>query len=204
MSRRRSEELRQRLAQEAARVLAEEGIRDFFAAKRKAMQRLAIDRSQSRGVMPNNVEIEAALNEHLRLFQSDSQPDRLRKLREVAIQAMRLLESYSPRLVGGVLDGSATLHAGVNLHVFADTPELVLMHLLDQQIPVDTDERRLRRQDDSYADYPVYRFLAGDVSVDITVFPDRERGQPPRSPVDGGPMRRAGLEEVEGLLAEEA
>ena len=204
MSRRRSEELRLRLAREAARVLAEEGIRDYLAAKRKAMDRLNVDRAQSRRVLPNNVEIQEALGEHQRLFQSQSQPERLRELRETALQAMRLLEGFSPRLVGGVLDGSATLHAGVNLHVFADPPEAVLMFLMDQGIPVETDERRLRRHDGSYASYPVYRFLAGDVSVDITLFEDRERAHPPRSPVDGGPMPRASLAEVEALLLAEA
>lgn len=204
MSRRRSEELRLRLAREAARILAEEGVPDYLAAKRKAMDRLSVDRAQSRRVLPNNVEIQEALAEHQRLFQSRSQPDRLRQLRETAIQAMRLLEGFAPRLVGGVLDGSATLHEGVKLHVFADPPEEVLMFLMDQGIPVESDERRLRRHDGIHASYPVYRFMAGDVGVELTLFADRERGHPPRSPVDGAPMPRASLTEVEELLLVEA
>lgn len=203
ISQKRSEEIRFRMAREAARILAEEGVRDYLLAKRKASERLGLERAQQRRVMPTNVEIESALNEHLRLFHGDTQPERLRELRETAIEAMRLLADFGPRLVGGVLDGSATLHADVTLHVFAEMPESVYLHLMDQGIPVEIDERRLRQSNGQHAVYPVYRFVAGDIRVDITVFGIHEKGHAPRSPIDGRPMKRAGLADVEALLAEE-
>ncbi|MCP1728008.1 hypothetical protein J2T60_002008 [Natronospira proteinivora] len=199
---RRGEELRHRMAQEAARILAEEGVRDYLMAKRKASERLGLDRAQQRRIMPTNVEIESALNEHLRLFHGDTQPERLRELRAAAVEAMHLLRDFSPRLVGGVLDGSATLHADVCLHVFAEMPEAVYMHLIDSGIPADIDERRLRQSNGKHDQYPVYRFLAGDISLDITVFAMHEKGHAPRSPIDGRPMKRANLTTVKALLEE--
>jgi hypothetical protein len=201
---RRSGELRTRLAQEAARILAEEGVRDHLRAKKKAMQRLGVQRAQQQRVLPTNQEIESALVEHLRLFKGDDQPERLRHLRETAVKAMRLFDAFGPRLVGGVLDGTATLHADIRLHVFAETPEELAMHLMNSDIPFDTDERRFRLTGGGYGFYPVYRFLAGDVLVDITVFSPRDRAQPPCSPVDGRPMRRGTLAELEEMLAEQA
>jgi len=199
---RRGEELRHRTAQEAARILAEEGVRDYLVAKRKASERLGLDRSQQRRVMPTNIEIESALNEYLRLFYGDTQPERLRQLREAAVEAMQLLSDFSPRLVGGVLEGSATLHADVSLHVFAEMPEAVYMFLIDSGIPADIDERRLRQSNGRHVQYPVYRFMAGDISLDITVFGLHEKGHAPRSPIDGRPMKRANLKAVRELLAE--
>ena len=65
----RSENLRLALAQEAARVMAEHGIRDFLAAKRKAAERFGLVDS---AVLPKNTEIEAALAQYQRLFAAES------------------------------------------------------------------------------------------------------------------------------------
>jgi hypothetical protein len=65
----RSENLRRALAQEAARVMAEHGIQDFRAAKRKAADRLGVG---VEGALPSNTEVEAALVEYQRLFAADS------------------------------------------------------------------------------------------------------------------------------------
>jgi hypothetical protein len=201
ISHKRSEQLRACLAQEAARMFAEEGVRDYRLAKRKAAERLGLDDIQQRGILPTNVEVEAALTEYLRLFQGDEQNERLRELRQAAAEAMHLLAPFSPRVVGGVLDGNATLHSDIGIHAFADMPEAVYMHLMDRGIPVDIDERRLRRANGSQADYPVYRFIAGDVGIDITVFGMHEKGHAPKSPVDGKPMKRGSLADLEALLA---
>ena len=54
------------LAQEAARIMADEGVRDFRLAKRKAAERLGLPVNGT--LMPRNTEIEQALIDHQRLF----------------------------------------------------------------------------------------------------------------------------------------
>ena len=95
---------RLRIAQEAARLMSEHGIRDFHHAKLKAADRLGIADTQA---LPRNEEIAQALREHQRLFQPESQPQQLRARRLAAAEAMRFLARFEPRLVGAVLDGSA-------------------------------------------------------------------------------------------------
>jgi len=202
MSARTRKPSRQRvlLAQAAARIMAEQGIRDYRVAKNKAAEGLGVSRNSPH--MPRNTEIEAALDEYLRLFRADTQPLELTALRRAACEAMRFFEPFRPRLVGSVLSGNATRDSRVSLHLFADTPEQVVLHLLENDVPFDTDERRLRVKADRYRDYPVYRFHAGGVGIEAVVFPDAELRQAPLSPVDGKPMRRAALAQVEALLAE--
>ena len=65
----RSENLRRAVAQEAARIMAEHGIGDFLQAKRKAADRLGVN---DVAVLPKNIEIEAALPAHQRLFRRNS------------------------------------------------------------------------------------------------------------------------------------
>ncbi len=103
------------LAQQCARIMDEEGVKDFLTAKRKAATRMRIS---NKALLPNNVEIEQALVEHQRLFKADERVAQLRILRETAVEAMRFFDQFRPRLVGSVLSGTATRHSDVNLHLF--------------------------------------------------------------------------------------
>ena len=53
----RGENLRLQIAQEAARIIAEQGIEDYLQAKRKAAERFG---ACDKAVLPKNAEIEAA------------------------------------------------------------------------------------------------------------------------------------------------
>lgn len=197
----RAEHLRRALAQEAARIMSEQGIDDFGIAKRKAAERLgATDIS----VLPKNTEIEEALAAHHRLFEGHAHTSTLSALRETALRAMRLLERFEPRLVGPVLSGTASAHSEITLHVFSDGPEPVLFHLMDRGVPHRMSERRLRYEPDRLVNYPVVQFVAGENEIDAVVFPVNGIRQSPSSPVDGRPMRRADMVELESLLMQEA
>ncbi len=192
----RANNLRQMLADAAARLMYEHGIEDFGLAKRKAAERLGLT---DRGSLPRNAEIEAALLERQRLFGGSRHTDALLRLRRAARNAMVMFAEFEPRLAGPVLAGTASENADVEIHLFADSPEQVSFQLMRDDIPHELSERRLRRDDD-YVNYPTYRFVAGDTPIEATVFPLIGLRQAPRSPVDGRPMRRASLREVELLL----
>jgi len=195
----RAEHLRRALAQEAARIMSEQGIDDYGLAKRKAAERFG---ATDIAVLPKNTEIEAALADHQRLFESNTHSSTLDDLRRTALKAMRLLKRFEPRLVGPVLSGTASAHSEVNLHVFADAPESVALHLMDNGIPHRMMERRLRYEPDRLVPYPVVRFVAGHREIEAIVFPVNGIRQSPSSPVDGRPMRRANAEELEALLTD--
>ena len=137
----RAEDLRRALAQEAARIMAEHGIEDFLQAKRKAADRLGVN---DVAVLPKNVEIEAALRAHQRLFGRDSHDHTLKEQRRIALDTMRLLEEFKPRLVGSVLTGTATNYSDINLHLFADRSESVAIRLIDLGVPHQFYERRVK------------------------------------------------------------
>src|ERR1700722_3542769 len=84
----RTEDMRRVLAQEAAGIMCEHGIEDFLQAKRKAADRLGVHEVS---VLPSNVEIEAALRAHQRLFGGDSHGHTLKEQRRIALATMRLL-----------------------------------------------------------------------------------------------------------------
>ena len=79
---------RQVVAQEAARIIINQGIRDYRVAKIKAAERLGL---HSRGSLPGNAEVERAIEEHHKLFGGDQHLDLLRRMRQAASAAMELL-----------------------------------------------------------------------------------------------------------------
>ena len=196
----RSDHLRSAVAQEAARLMAEHGIQDFLVAKRKAAERYGV---MDTSMLPRNTEIEAALMSYQRLFGGAQHAHSLQEQRRVALEAMRLLEKFQPRLVGSVLTGSATEYADIQLHVFSDSPEAVYLHLMDARYDYEVFERRLRMSSERQVLVPTVRFEMGAETVEAFVFPRDGIRQAPVSPVDGKPMRRGDAREV-GLMLDAA
>ena len=189
---------RQLLAQEAARIIVNQGIRDYRLAKTKAAERLGFN---SRGSLPRNAEIERAVSEHLQLFGRESHTDLLRDLRRTAVSAMDMLQPFSPRLVGPVLQGTADDHSAVNLHVFADSPEAVAITLSNLGLNYRPYERRLKSRRDQVETFAGFEFEYEHAVVQTTVFPVDGIRQAPISPINGKPMQRADVSAVKALIA---
>ena len=192
-----SERERQVVAQEAARIIVNHGVRDYRVAKQKAAERLGVT---GRGSLPGNAEIEAAVAEHLQLFGGDSHHDRLRLMRVAALSAMELLAQFTPRLVGPVLAGTADENSAVNLHVFADAPEVVAMELDGMGVTYRPYERRLKSRRDQVDTYAGFEFHHSHSPIQATVFPIDGIRQAPMSPVTGKPMKRLDSNGVQALL----
>ncbi len=196
----RTRERRHRLAHEAARLMAEGGIRDFHQAKLKAAARLGIHDDAS---LPRNREIEDALREYQRIFLGQGQARALRQRREAAARALEFLAPFEPRLVGPVLDGTADATSAVLLHAYTDDADAVARFLDEHGIPAEPRERQLRLDRERRAELPVWVFGAEDLAFDITVLPLHALRQAPLSSVDERPMRRASLAQLRQLLAED-
>ena len=192
-----AERARQVVAQEAARIIVNHGIRDYRVAKKKAADRLGMN---GRGSLPGNAEIEAAVAEHLQLFGGESHADHLRLMRVAALSAMKMLSAFEPRLVGPVLVGTADHNSAVNLHVFADSPEIVAMELDGLGLNFRPYERRLKSRRNQVETYAGFEFHHNHSPIQATVFPVDGLRQAPMSPIDGKPMKRLDSAGVQQLL----
>lgn len=196
----RTRERRHRLAHEAARLMAEGGIRDFHQAKLKAASRLGIHDDAS---LPRNREIENALREYQRLFLGDAQALDLRTRREAALRALEFFADFEPRLVGPVLEGTADAHAPVALQLYTDDADAVPRFLEDAGIPHESRSRRVRLDRSREGDFPAWLFSAEDLGFELTVLPLDTLRQAPLSGIDERPMKRASAAQLRLLLAED-
>ena len=132
------------IAQQAARMMAEDGINDFAYAKKKAGKQLGVSESSA---LPTNAEIEEEIRLYHNIYNADEQPLELAKLRKAALMTMQLFERFNPHLTGSVLDGTAGKFSQTNIHLFADSAKDVEIFLLSQQIPFDSSEKSYRISD---------------------------------------------------------
>lgn len=190
-------QVRQQISVEAARIMSDEGVRDFQVAKRKAAERLSIPDNKH---VPTNQEVEQALREYLELFHAKRLSGTLETLRRCAIEAMRFLAEFKPRLVGSVLSGIVTPESRIQIHVSADISEDIGLLLDEYNIPFEENDKRLRYGGDRYQTCPVYCFSADSNPIEVYVFDYKRGRETPLSPVDGRPMKRATIKEVEKLL----
>ncbi len=185
--------MREQLAHETARLIAEGGITDFAFAKRKAARQLGATETQH---LPSNQEVEEALHSYRALYQHESHPGILHQLREEALAAMRLLEDFHPYLTGSVLSGTAGELSDINLMLFSDDAKAVLLFLLKHNLEFEDGEWRVRvgGHEETVPSYT----LTGETGtqIHIIVLPENARHSGSRHP-----ETHADIAAVEMLLA---
>jgi hypothetical protein len=124
----RAQRNRARIAQMTARLIAEHGLTDWKAAKRKACRQLGLP---DREALPGNEEVEQALRDYNTLFRSDEQPARLHRQREDALRWMERLSQWNPVLTGAVAAGWATAHSEIRVELEAEDAKAVELSLIN-------------------------------------------------------------------------
>lgn len=185
--------MREQLAHQAAKLMAEGGITDHAHAKRKAAKQLGASDTNH---LPSNEEIDIALHNFRSLFQSESHPGILRQLREEALTNMQMLAEFHPYLTGSVLSGTAGEQSDINLMLFSDDAKAVLLFLLKHNLEFEDGEWTVRigGHEETVPSYT----LTGEsgTQTHIIVLPENARHSGSRHP-----ETHADIAAVEALLA---
>jgi hypothetical protein len=192
--------MRRLIAQQAARMMAEEGLADYSKAKRKAARQLGCDEDHG---LPSNAEIEQELRLHHEIFHSDSQPQLLHLLRSEALRVMQLLERFNPHLAGAVLDGTAGRYADTEIHLFADSLKDVELFLLNKNIPYQSDEKAYRISGEKQR-LPVFLLDGVHGTIRLIIFATDDLRALPRNSTHTNVQLRAGTASVAALLEHES
>lgn len=190
----RSAQNRQRIAQAAARLIAEHGIADWTLAKRKAARQLMLP---EREALPGDDEVAAALAEYHALFGGSAHAEQLRGQREEALRWMRRLAEFEPLLVGGVAAGWATAHSDIRLELTAADAKLVELVLLNAGVSY----RAMHADRDGAAELFVETPRGG---LRLSVRGPADARQRPRRDRHGNEELRFDVEAVASLLGEQA
>jgi hypothetical protein len=198
--------LRAVIAAEAARLMYEESVKQYFTAKRMAAKRL-LGRVAGRRMryrpadLPSNGEIRDALLTLAELAEGSRRTRRLFAMRVVALEAMRAIATFEPRLIGSVSTGHIRKGSDIDLQVFTDDDGALETHLhalgwAYERQPVSIQKFGEIRE---YLHYHV----ADAFPIELTVYAVRELRFRPRSSTDGKPIVRVRARALEALIARE-
>jgi len=122
----KQQQIRMLLVREAARLMVEENVSQFLDAKKLAAKRLFKKPLKN---LPSNQEVADAVYEMNHLINSESLELQLHEMRKVAINVMRVLKDFSPRLIGSVSTGRIRESSDIDIHVFVDHIENLFSYL---------------------------------------------------------------------------
>jgi hypothetical protein len=128
--------VKEEIAATAARMVVEEGL-EYGSAKRRAVKQLGLN---GRAALPDNEQIELAVEEYIALFCADTQPGELRALRELALSWLERLQRFRPHLGGAVWCGTATRHSNIFIQLFCDDPKSAEIALIDMGVRFEVSE----------------------------------------------------------------
>lgn len=185
----RGQQSRMRIAQLAAQLMVEHGIKDHALAKRKAARQLGVTTAVW---LPSNDEIDAELRAYLSLFEPDEQAVFVDEMRRQAVEAMDTLARFQPRLTGALAQGTASPHSDIELEVYADSSKEFEQFLLNSDIAFKSEERR---------GGSFFTLFSEPVDVVVRVLPVQSLQSAPRSVGDG--RRRLTIGQLRRLLESE-
>lgn len=119
MEGRRLSNLRRRVAREAAALLYESQEKEYKQAKERAARTLRAR------ILPRNIEVAEELDKIAEEKEGASRHESLIRKRKGALQIMKMLRQFHPKLIGSVWRGTAHQDSDIDIRVFSSDVKLV-------------------------------------------------------------------------------
>lgn len=192
--------LRRQIAFEAARLMYERQESEYFRAKMKAARRLCQGWAKPAD-LPSNAEIRDQVQMFAQLYEGEARQDNLRAMRLAALQLMRTLSLFRPRLIGSVLTGHIRQGSDIDLHVFSDTVEAVT-HVLDHEGHCyDVQHKQVRKDGEERTFHHIH--IQAEFPFELTIYGTNQAHYVFKSSITGKAIERTSIAEFEQFLTRE-
>jgi len=190
-------DLRCKVAREAAVLLYFGTEKEYKQAKLKAAETLGSH------FLPTNLEVALELDRIAEETEGAARKERLIHMRLEALKVMKVLEAYSPLLVGSVWRGTIRRGSDIDIAVHSDSPsEIVnLLKAKGYEIPK-TEWTTVNKKGKTESSFHMYVEVSGNQRVEIVVRSLGEASRKRRCEVFGDEIRGLSVRELEALLKE--
>lgn len=186
------------IVQEAARLMYEEGVQQFFDAKKLAAKRILGKKIKH---LPSNGEISDALYQLSQFKDASTHQEKLYFMRIKAIEVMEQLQPFRPSLIGSVSTGRIRKGSDIDIHVFCDQTEELENFIDKLDWRYDTELVCIQKSN-QFKEY-LHIYLDFEYPVELSVYSTLEYKITSRSSTDGKPIKRMGIKQVNQLIFEE-
>ncbi|RLI09118.1 hypothetical protein DRO32_01270 [Candidatus Bathyarchaeota archaeon] len=186
------------MAREAAWLLYTGRAEEYKAAKEEAARSLGLR------VLPSNLEVALELDKLADELEGPERTRRLVEARREALELMRALRPYRPRLIGSVWRGIAHRGSDVDIEVFWDEPGEVEEAIRRAGYRVLRASVAGKQEGDRLTtSYHIYVLLPSGREAEVIVRPEEDRFRKRACEIFGDELKGLTVEELEEVLAEE-
>ena len=187
-------EARRRVAREAAWLLYTGAAEDYREAKLEAARSLGVE------TLPSNYEVALELDALAEEMEGEERRRRLLDMRREALEIMRLLSAFNPRLIGSVWRGTARRGSDIDIVVYAEDPVEVEELLMEGGYAIrDVEEVSVHKGGEIKTSCHIYIPL-NDYEAEIVVRHPDEMGRFERCEIYGDLKRGLTLSELERIM----
>ncbi len=190
-----SEDLRSRIAKEAAFLLYFGSEKEYKQAKVKAAQAFRTK------FLPSNLEIALELD---KIAEENEGPDRIKKLiemRKEALQIMKTLKEFHPLLIGSVWRGTIRCGSDIDISVYHDEPREVIASLKIMGLELSKTERIIINKHSKIEDsFHIYTRTCSNHAVEITVRSAEEANKKRKCETFGDEIKGLTISELDKIL----
>jgi predicted nucleotidyltransferase len=189
--------LRWRVAREAA-VLVYFGVeREYKQAKFRAAEALRVR------VLPTNLEVALELDKVAEENEGSARQERLINMREEALKIMKHLKAYHPVLIGSVWRGTIRRGSDIDIAVYHDAPEEVVILLKKTNLAVSSAEWvTVTKSGKPEASFHIYALAPDGQKFEVVVRAMDEAGCKRKCEVFGDELTGLSVAELEKVLEE--
>ena len=189
--------MRMRVAREAANLIYSGIEKEYRQAKLKAAKTLGTH------FLPSNFEVAVELDAIAQEREGPIRQERLVRLRREALELMKILKAFSPKLVGSVWRGTASRESDIDIAVFHDEEGEVL-YALEHFVtgPLHSEWVEITEKGRRKASYHIYLKLPTNDKAEVIVRSSEERMQKAKCEIYGDEIVGLTIRELERLISE--
>jgi len=189
--------LKQRVAREAALLLYTSQEKEYKQAKKKAAKTLGAR------ILPSNTEVAQELDTLADDTEGAARKERLIQMRREALQIMKTLRDFHPRLIGSVWRGTAHRHSDIDIVTFSSQATIVLRNLENEGYNVvKTEWQSAPKLDKREKSFHIYLGLRSGNEAEVVVRSLERMNQRERCEIYGDTVTGLNHHQLERLLQE--
>jgi predicted nucleotidyltransferase len=189
--------LKERVAREAATLLYTSQEKEYKQAKMRAAETLGIR------VLPSNLEVAKHLDRMAEEMEGASRKAMLLQMRKEALQIMRRLEAFHPRLVGSVWRGTAHHNSDIDILAFSSDSNAILERLREGDFRVvRSGWSSVTKEGEKVSSFHIHLVLPSGSKVEVVVRSPDRMGSVERCEIYGDRVTGLNHPQLEKVLRE--
>jgi hypothetical protein len=139
-----SKNIKVSVANLAAQLIMEEGIKDYLFAKKKAAKSLGLNENVN---LPTNSQIDKAIDDFNKIFNPNIDIEFLQQFKNQALEVMNIFKNFKPHLMNQLSQGIIPKFPEIKINLFADNLKDVEYVLLNSELSYDFKEVKMNAKE---------------------------------------------------------